>query len=150
VISAPTPEVGQVIRYGYVWYREHLEGREGASKDRPCAIVVAIPPRRLNDTGPNVAVVPITHSPPDDRTVALELPSDVKQSLGLDEERSWIILDEINRFVWPGPDLAPIRARFEAQKMVCGSLPKGLMAKALSLLAREIRAGRFKVVKRTE
>lgn len=150
MISAPSPKVGQVIRYGYVWYREHLEGREEGNKSRPCAIVVAIPARRPNDTGPNVAVVPITHSPPDERTVALELPLSVKQRLGLDEARSWIVLDEINRFVWPGPDLAPIRARFEAQKMVYGDLPKPLIAKALSLLAREIRAGRLKVVKRTE
>lgn len=150
MITEPSPEVGQVIRYGYVWHREHLEGREEGAKHRPCAIVVTIPAKRPNDTGPNVAVVPITHSPPDDRTVALELPAAVRRSLGLDDERSWIVLDEINRFVWPGPDLVPLRARFEAQKMVYGTLPKGLMAQVLSLLAREIRAGRLKIVKRTE
>jgi len=28
--------------------------------------------------------------------------------LGLDEARSWILTSEVNRFVWPGPDLRPV------------------------------------------
>jgi len=150
VTSEPSPEVGQVIHYGYVWHREHLDGREDGTKSRPCAVVIAIPSRRPNDTGPNVAVVPITHSPPESGHAALEIPLAVKKRLGLDDQRSWIILSEINRFVWPGPDLTPIRARSEARKMVYGSLPKKFMDKALEILGMGIRAGRLKVVKRTE
>ena len=33
----------------------------------------------------------------------------MKQHLGLDSERSWVILDEVNIFTWPGFDLRPIR-----------------------------------------
>jgi hypothetical protein len=29
----------------------------------------------------------------------------VKRHLGLDDEPSWIITTEVNRFVWPGPDI---------------------------------------------
>jgi len=39
-VSLPKPEVGLVIRYSYLWPREHREGREEGTKDRPCAIVL--------------------------------------------------------------------------------------------------------------
>ena len=59
---------------------------------------------------PEVGVVaPITHSPPHDRNVAVEIPRRVKEHLGLDGERSWVILEEVNIFTWPGFDLRPIR-----------------------------------------
>jgi hypothetical protein len=32
----------------------------------------------------------------------------VKRHLGLDADASWIVLDEVNEFVWPGVDLRPI------------------------------------------
>ena len=37
----------------------------------------------------------------------VEVPPDTKRQLGLDDERSWIVLDEANRFAWPGPDIRP-------------------------------------------
>jgi hypothetical protein len=83
--------------------REHREGREEGIKDRPCAIVLAL---RDHDDETQVLVVPVTHSPPDNSIVALELPPAVKQHLGLDAERS--ILSESNLFDWPGPDLRRI------------------------------------------
>jgi hypothetical protein len=49
-----------------------------------------------------VAVAPITHSPPHDMSVAVEIPLRVKEHLGLDSERSWIMLNEVNVFRWPG------------------------------------------------
>jgi hypothetical protein len=52
-----------------------------------------------------VTVVPITHSAPKDKSLAVELPQAVKRHLGLDAERSWVMLDEGNRFIWPGYDL---------------------------------------------
>ena len=53
-------------------------------------------------------MAPITHSPPHDPRVAIEIPTRVKRHLGLDSERSWVILDELNVFRWPGYDLRPI------------------------------------------
>jgi hypothetical protein len=55
-----------------------------------------------------VTVAPMTHRPPSDPTRAILLPASVKRHLGLDEEASWIIADEVNRFAWPGPDLRPV------------------------------------------
>ena len=41
----------------------------------------------------------------------IEIPRRVKEHLGLDDERSWIVLDEFNVFTWPGFDLRPIKDR---------------------------------------
>ena len=38
-MALPKPVAGLIIRYSYLWYREHLEGRDEGQKDRPCAIV---------------------------------------------------------------------------------------------------------------
>jgi hypothetical protein len=62
----------------------------------------------MADGGTMVRVVPVTHRPPDDAAAALELPRAVKIHLGLDADRSWIILDEVNEFIWPGFDLRPV------------------------------------------
>ena len=101
-MSLPTPKPGLVIRYSYLWARERDEGREEGVKDRPCAVLLAI----RNDEGDlRVVALPITHSPPSDPSYAIEIPAPTKRRLGLDEERSWIVLTEGNAFAWPGPDL---------------------------------------------
>jgi hypothetical protein len=50
-------------------------------------------------------VLPITHSAPADPRSAVEMPLAVKRYLGLDDDRSWILVDEGNEFLWPGYDL---------------------------------------------
>ena len=55
-----------------------------------------------------VTVAPIPHTAPIDPEAALEIPRAVKRHLGLDSERSWVVLDEFNQFVWPGYDVRPI------------------------------------------
>lgn len=60
----PEPYASLVIRYSYLWKREHEAGREEGTKDRPCAVVMAI----MDQDGEwEVLVLPITHSPPPDR-----------------------------------------------------------------------------------
>jgi hypothetical protein len=104
-VVIPDPEVGLVIHFNYLWRREWERGRDNARYARPCAIVVAH--RRRPDGAVVVVTVPITHSPPSGGTEALELPRAVKQSLELDAARSWVVVDEVNEFVWPGYDLEP-------------------------------------------
>lgn len=104
-MSLPAPHPGLVIRYAYLWKWEYEAGREEGSKDRPCAIMMAV----TDDEGESqVLVLPITHSPPHDTADAVEIPLVTKQRLGLDGERSWIMITEVNEFVWPGPDLRPV------------------------------------------
>ncbi|HUA24359.1 MAG TPA: hypothetical protein VMA54_09605 [Steroidobacteraceae bacterium] len=106
----PEPEVGLVISYSYLWKEEEEQGLAEGRKDRPCAIVLTVEVRAAkSNRRKQVAVAPITHSPPHDPNVAVEIPPRVKEHLGLDGERSWVILEEVNVFTWPGFDLRPIR-----------------------------------------
>jgi hypothetical protein len=52
-----------------------------------------------------VYALPITHTPPTEPEAAIEIPGLVKARLGLDGDRSWVVLTEVNEFTWPGPDL---------------------------------------------
>jgi hypothetical protein len=104
-VSFPAPHPGLVIRYSYLWRREFETGRDEGSKDRPCAVIMAL----INEDGEqDVLVLPITHSPPTHPGDAIEIPAVTKQRLQLDFDRSWIVLSEANRFLWPGPDLRPV------------------------------------------
>ena len=119
----PAPVPGLVIRYSYLWYSEHLEGREEGQKDRPCAIVAAI---RADENGDaRVLVLPITHSPPDHASLAVEIPAKVKKRMQLDDARSWVVLSEWNEFIWPGPDLRRL-AGDDDSSVAYGMLPPRL------------------------
>jgi PemK-like, MazF-like toxin of type II toxin-antitoxin system len=100
-----SPKPGLVIRYAYLWRDEADDGREEGAKDRPCVVVLAV---QTGEDGRHVVTVaPITHSAPRAAGEAVEVPRATKARLGLDGERSWIVVSEVNRFVWPGPDLRP-------------------------------------------
>ena len=105
-MSLPTPEPGLVIPYAYLWRHEHCKGQEEGRKVRPSVIVLAV--QSPEGSTPRVTVAPITHTPPAKDGEAVELPPRVKQALGLDDDQSWIVLDEVNQFVWPGYDIRPV------------------------------------------
>ena len=106
----PEPEVGLVISYSYLWKEEEEQGLVEGRKDRPCAMVLTVEvPAAESSRRKQVAVAPITHSLPYDPNVAIEIPPRIKEHLGLDGKRSWVILEEVNIFTWPGFDLRPIR-----------------------------------------
>lgn len=142
----PKPVSGLVIRYGYLWYREHLEGREEGQKDRPCAIVAAV---RADEVGNSrVLVLPITHSPPDHRSLAVEIPAKVKQRLQLDDAPSWVVLSEWNEFVWPGPDLRRLPNADDAS-VAYGMLPPALFASIRDRFLALVNSGTSDRVPRT-
>jgi PemK-like, MazF-like toxin of type II toxin-antitoxin system len=103
-MALPEPQPGLVISYSYLWRHELRAGHEEGRKDRPCVIVLTV---ERDGEAAIVTVVPVTHTPPSDLTSAFEIPAPVKRHLGLDDSRSWIMLDEGNRFEWPGHDLRP-------------------------------------------
>jgi len=145
-VNLPDPEPGLVIRYSYLWLREHRQGQEEGVKDRPCAIVLAARP---HDDHTQVIVVPVTHSPPDDFAEALELPGAVKRHLGLDSERSWIVLNESNLFEWPGPDLRRVGDRDDGS-VAYGLLPPRFFAELRRRFVELEAAARSRRVRRTE
>jgi hypothetical protein len=99
-VPLPVPEPGLVISCSYLWRSEYEQDQEEGVKDRPCAVILISEDAAGEAV---VTVVSITHNPPDHPGDGLEIPLAVKRRLGLDEARSWAIVSEVNRFVWPGP-----------------------------------------------
>lgn len=132
------PEHGLVINYSYLWTSEGKAGSQEGRKDRPCAIIVA----RYNEDGKmRLRVVPITHSTPVNPEYAIEIPAVTKKRLGLDSDRSWIVLNEVNDFTWPGFD---IRTIGNTGSPYYGPLPPSLFNEVI----RRIRTTRVSVVRR--
>lgn len=104
----PKPEPGLVLSYGYLWKWQDEMGGDTGAKNRPCVIVLAA---ETNDGDTVVMVVPVTSQQPRPDRASVEIPAKVQAHLGLDGERCWIIVDEVNKFIWPGPDLAQIPDR---------------------------------------
>ncbi len=73
-----------------------------------------------------VTVAPVTHSQPGKQTPSVEIPARVKEHLGLDASRSWVILDETNEFPWPGYDLRLVPGK--PGEFAYGVLPQKLFA----------------------
>ena len=145
-MNIPVPIPGLVIRYSYLWRSEHLQGREEGVKERPCAVVLVT---KRDDGDDSVTVLPVTHTPPVDPSLALEIPATVKRQLALDGERSWIIFDEANVFIWPGPDLRPVPGQ-DLSTVVYGILPPKFFETLKERLLRAAKARRARVVLRTD
>jgi hypothetical protein len=102
-MAIPDPEPGLVVHFNYLWSSEFNRGRQEARYPRPCAIVLSY--RRTADGATIALLAPITHSEPRPGDRAIEIPQAVKKQLGLDDLRSWVIVDEVNETAWPGYDL---------------------------------------------
>jgi len=123
-----------------------LQGREEGVKDRPCAVVLTT----TNDNGDDiVTVLPVTHTPPAIPMLAVEIPYATKKRLGLDDARSWIVIGEMNRFVWPGPDLRPAQPGNPAS-VAYGLLPRALYLEVRDKMIALVKAGAMSAVQRTE
>jgi hypothetical protein len=145
-VAFPEPVPGLVIRYSYLWMEEHKRGQEEGVKERPCAVILVT----ANEDGERiVTVLPVTHTPQADPNLAVEIPLLVKRRLKLDDERSWVVLTEANRFIWPGPDLRPV-TRGDAASIGYGPLPFALFEELRTKFIAAIRARRASVVPRSE
>jgi hypothetical protein len=145
-VALPEPVPGLVIRYSYLWAEEHRRGQEEGVKDRPCAIVLMTADAQGEQW---VTVLPVTHTPPANREFSVEIPAATKRRLGLDDERSWVVLSEANRFLWPGPDLRPAR-QGDARTVAYGQLPYALFEEIRKKFISAVRARRAAVVPRSE
>lgn len=142
----PKPDPGLVVAYDYLWRYEVRLGRDAGQKTRPCAIVVSV----TDESGDIVVMVsPITHAHPKDPDIAIPLPPKVKRHLGLDDQPSWIIADEINRFVWPGPDLRPVSSKSN-DKFEYGMLPVDIFDRLRRRILALNKERRLRVVTRSE
>jgi len=95
-----------------------------------------------------VLVLPITHSPPPDPADAIEIPTETNKRLGLDVDRSWIVITEANEFLWPGPDLRPVRAG-DAATIAYGPLPPRFFARVRERFLERDRREKSARIKRS-
>jgi hypothetical protein len=92
-------------------------------------------------------VAPVTHSAPENAAHAVEIPSSVKAHLGLDRQRSWIVLTELNRFLWPGPD---IRLVSGTGTPLYDALPEWLFRRVQAGLGKVASQGKVRITRRSE
>ena len=81
----------------------------------------------------------------DDAAAAVEIPQTVKKRLGLDDERSWVIVSEGDQFVWPGYDLRKVR---NTDRYDYGYLPPPLFYEILEAFRAWHKAYKVKVTPR--
>lgn len=134
------------MRYSYLWRDEQRRGMEEGSKERPCAVVLAV---LQGDGERRVVVAPITHSPPAADSGAIEVPAAVAARLGLDDDRQWIVTHEVNLFSWPGPDIRPVPNR-HPETIAYGQLPHGLASQLIERVREHVRQRTGVTVTRTE
>jgi hypothetical protein len=103
---------------------------------------------RIEQTaGTLVLVAPVTHTAPQNEADAVEIPGNARKQLGLDQDRSWIMVDELNRFIWPGPDIRPAP---ESDAPFYDALPDWLFERVRRGVLEHNAVGKLKVTKRTE
>lgn len=141
-MAIPDPEPGLVVHFNYLWSNEFERGREEARYPRPCAIVLSY--RRTADGATIVLLAPITHSEPRPSDRAIEIPQAIKKQLGLDDLRSWVMVDEVNESAWPGYDL-----QTNAQgQYAYGFIPPTLFRRIKAEMMQVLKASRLRRVPR--
>lgn len=99
----PKPQLGNIINYRFLWKEESESGQIEGLKARPSLIV------SIQETVDKkvVRVIPISTKHPSMTRKFLEItPNWGIQALPT--YPSYLILDEINEFVWPGYDIEPL------------------------------------------
>jgi hypothetical protein len=139
----PIPTPGDVLSYAYLWAREAASGQEEGLKDRPVVVVLAV-----SGAGSSLqlTVAPVTHSAPEKATDAVEMPAVVKRDLGLDRERSWIVVTEVKSFLWPGPDVRPLAGG----DPYYGAIPDWLFVRMREAIGAHAGRGKVGITRRTE
>lgn len=131
------------MSYAYLWADEYERGQEEGLKDRPVVVVVA---RTTSAERTQLLVAPVTHSQPA-AGEGVEIPPPVKRNLGLDAERSWIIATELNRFIWPGPDVRIVPG---GDSPSFGEIPARLFEELRRAILRNRDMDKMRIPTRTE
>ena len=101
----PDLDLGLVVQYEYLWHRR--KDAETADKDHPACVVATFkrkPPGNANpeaELDQYVVYLPISHSPPNDDQVGIELSDHAKRKAGLDSAPQWLLISECNIDLWP-------------------------------------------------
>ena len=117
--------------------------RRAASKDRPCAVVLAVARGRRLRRGRRRA----NHVERARAADGVELPAKTRRRVGLQDAPCWVVLTEVNRFAWPGPDLRPVETA-AGPSWSYGLLPARLFERARDGIVARARARTLRAVPR--
>lgn len=106
-------------------------------------IVTAVMRKDSGET--DVLVAPITHSPPREADVAIEIPHQVGRHLGLDDERGYIVADQVNTVSWDDAGIVPVRP---GRQWAYGRIPKGLYDQLRAAMLVLLNDRRLKIANR--
>lgn len=127
-MALPTPELGLVIHYGFVWAGAGRKAPVDAGKERPCLIVDI----EADATPWRVTYLPISHVAPGPDEIAVTIPPGVARHLGLTSQRSYLYVSYAVEDDWPY-DLAHVPgapSRFDY-----GFVPSALFAEVAKRFA---------------
>lgn len=122
--SRSAPEVGDVIRYRYLWAHDVAKG-EDAKQARPCLVLQA---SEVNG-GLEVVLLPICDDPPVRGRYVSILPRS-RAAAGLADYGSYIVVGECNVSAWPSWDSVPVTAKDTGEVVPHGRLDGTMMAAA--------------------
>lgn len=137
------PKAGMVINYGYLWARQEREGKKDGEKFRP-SLILGVQEEQGRQM---VYVSPITHTPPFYPEESLLVPNETGGRIGLDEKPKWLMLNEVNKFEWPGTDIRRVPYRRERSQFY-GFVPQQFLEQARDKMREMIQASRFRMVAR--
>ncbi|MCF4130085.1 hypothetical protein [Methylobacterium sp. SyP6R] len=142
-VTTETAETGLVVRYSFLWPREHGRGEREGRKDRPVCLVVPV-----NVAPGAVVVFPITTQDPLPGRIAVAVPETERRRLKLPGDRPcWIMLDEANGDVMPGSfHLVPFETH--PLRYAYGRFSPAFMRVVLRTMAEAIRARQLRMVQR--
>lgn len=75
------------------------------------------------------------------------MPAGLKRHLGMDDDPSWIVISELNDFVWPSPDLRPVPGK--PDRYDYGVLPPTFFLKLQEAIFARLQTKKISVVPRT-
>jgi hypothetical protein len=144
------PPIGHVIAYEYLWSSK-AKRQEDGEKTYPTALLLA----KKDEFGATIVyALGISHMPPAAPRRALQVPPKLCRHIGLDDRPQWIYTDELNLFVWPGPDLRPAQwisqKRLVEDTCVLGPLPTDWFERVKQHFAESYRLRQLAVTKRSD
>ena len=126
------PQPTDVLSYVYLWARDADAGRDEGSKERPVVVVLATQPV---GTRARVTVAPVTTKTPLPSDAAIEMPAPVRRQLGWAMIGAGSSRRRRTAFLWPGPDLRPLRREGDGSPYY-GKVPGDLLRRVREAYVR--------------
>jgi hypothetical protein len=131
------PANGLVIRYSYLWAREHDRHEDAGRKTRPVCLQIIVARAEAETI---VALFPITSQPPQRDRAVLEIPETEARRVGV-MLPAWVFVDE-----WNLDNLAVSSHIGDSRPL--GRFSSAFMQRLRKAAAARIRAGRYRSIPR--